>query len=548
MILLNCGLRIVASCPILRVVKKALIAVGVLLVVLVGALALWARSVLTGDNVRAAIAAQVSEALGQPVTIGGLGASVFPRVTVDLTDVAIGQPARIQLKSLHVGTDFRALISRRIEHAAVRVNGARLELPLPPLGTGATTEAAPEAKPPVEIVSVDEIVLSNVEVVRGARTLRGDIELVPQGSGVVLRRIALSADDTSITATGTLTSLSPISGKVEAKAGNLNFDQLLAFLNEFSGAGAPGAPTPPPATTPAPSAAGSVGTIEFSLTADQAAAGGLTLKKIQTTAYVTPAGVTLDPIAFDLFGGRYEGTMGVSMDAAPRFLWKAKVSGMNMQDIMSFAGSPGTITGRISGTLELDGAGAEMEKALRAARGRARVDITDGTIKGLSLVRTVVTSLSGRGGIATSAASGLQASQSSGTRGDERFSRLGATLALAGGAITTSDFAMTSPDVDLNGTATLTLARMTADMKGRVRLSEQLSKEAGTDLYKYTQEGGRVTLPATISGPLDNLSVRVDVGAVASRAIKNKATEEIDRAIKRNIPGGLGGLFPKKPK
>jgi hypothetical protein len=86
---------------------------------------------------------------------------------------------------------------------------------------------------------------------------------------------------------------------------------------------------------------------------------------------------------------------------------------------------------------------------------------------------------------------------------------------------------------------------MTADMKGRVQLSEALSKQAGTDLYRYTQEGGRVTLPAAVSGPLDNLSVRVDVSAAASRAMRNAATQEIDKAIKRNLPGGLGGLIPK---
>ncbi len=539
----------VGFCAILRDVKKVLIGVVVVLLVLVAGLALWARSALTGDNVRAAIAAQVSEALGQPVTIGGIGASVFPRVTVDLTDVAIGQPARIQLKSLHVGTDFRALLSKRIEHAAVRVGGARLEMPLPALKAG-EPKAAGDAKPAVEIVSVDEIVLKDVEVVRGGRTLRGDIELVPQGDGVVLRRIALNADDTSITATGTLTSLAPVSGRVEASAPTLNLDQLLAFLNEFGGAEPGGtAPAASGPAAPAPAAGSGIGKVEFVLKADQASAGGLKLAKVQATALVTPEGVLLEPMAFDVFGGRYEGTMRMSAAAGPQFVWKAKVSGMNMNDIMSFAGSPGTITGRLSGTLALEGAGAEMEKALRGARGTARIDITDGTIKGLSLVRTVVTSLSGRGGMTTSAVAGLEASQGSGgAKGDERFSRLGATLALSGGQITTNDFAMTSPDVDLNGTATLAVTRMTADMKGRVRLSEKLSKEAGTDLYKYTQEGGRVTLPATISGPLDNLNVRVDISAVASRAIQNKATEEIDKALKRNLPGGLGGLFPKKPK
>jgi adenylate cyclase len=68
-------------------------AVGVLMVAFFG-LTLLARSVLTGANVRAALAAQLSAAIGQPVTIGGLGASAYPRVTMDLTDVVIGRPAR----------------------------------------------------------------------------------------------------------------------------------------------------------------------------------------------------------------------------------------------------------------------------------------------------------------------------------------------------------------------------------------------------------------------------------------------------------------------
>ena len=56
---------------------KRLIGIALALVVLGGlGLALLARHVFTGPNVRAAIEAQVSAALGQPVTIGGLGASV----------------------------------------------------------------------------------------------------------------------------------------------------------------------------------------------------------------------------------------------------------------------------------------------------------------------------------------------------------------------------------------------------------------------------------------------------------------------------------------
>jgi uncharacterized protein involved in outer membrane biogenesis len=518
-------------------VKKILVAVACVVVLAGGALALWAKSVLTGDNVRLAIAAQISQALGQPVTIGGIGASIYPRVMVDLTDVAIGQPARIQLRTLHLGTDLRALVSRRIQHADVRVGGARLELPLPPLAIGGSGGSAGEA--PVEIVSIDEIVLDDVEVVSGGRTLRGDVALVPQNGGLVLRRVALDADDTSITATGTVASLAPVRARVEAKAGNLNIDRLLAFLTEFAAASQPPGPAP---AAPGPSA---VGAIELVLNADRAVTGGLTLTQLSTTAQVTPAGVTLAPMGFNLFGGRYDGSMTVTSAAEPRFTWKARVAGMNMGEVMRFAASPDTITGSLAGTVALEGAGLDMERALRTARGTARIDVTDGTIAGLSLVRTAVTSLSGRGGMATSAAAGMQARESGG--GSERFSRLGATLALGGGVMRTSDLAMTSPDVDLTGTATLNIAAMTLDMRGRLRLSEALSKQGGTDLYRYTQEGGRVTLPVTVTGPLGNLSASVDLGAAATRAIRNKATEEINRAIKRNLPG-FEGIFPKKPR
>ena len=99
--------------------KRIAIVVVVLFVVTGIGLTLLARSVLTGNNVRAAIAAQVSSALGQPVTIGSIGVSVYPRVTMDLADVTIGRAGQIRLASMHMGTGLRALFSRRIEQAAV---------------------------------------------------------------------------------------------------------------------------------------------------------------------------------------------------------------------------------------------------------------------------------------------------------------------------------------------------------------------------------------------------------------------------------------------
>jgi uncharacterized protein involved in outer membrane biogenesis len=520
------------------------VALGIVILFLVAGvgLALYARSVLTGDNVRAAVAAQASNALGQPVTIGGLGASIYPRVTMDLTDVTIGQPARIHMSSLHLATGLRALFSRRIEGAAVRVEGAKVTLPLPELATGVSPGSeAGAGSSPVEIVSIDEIVLTDVEVVSGQRTLRADIELVPRGKGIDIRRFELMADDARIEMSGALTSLAPLEGRIEATAEALDFDRLLAFLTDFTASA--GRNAADGSSTGSTAATGVDGRLTFVLHAGRATTGGLVLSDLDATAVVLPGSVTFEQLKFGVFGGRYDGTMHVALGGTPQFTWRAVVTGVDTAALMAFAGTPGSITGTLAAKVALDGAGLEMERALRSARGTARVDITDGTIAGLSLVRTVVTAGSGRGGLLTSAGTALGARGGEG--GGERFSRLGATLAIAGGRMTTTDLAMSSTDLDLLAAGSLTIASMTADFGGRVQLSQELSKQAGTDLYRYAQDDGRVTLPIALSGPVGNLTVRVDMTDAAARAIRNRAAEEMNKAIERNIPKGLRGLFKK---
>jgi uncharacterized protein involved in outer membrane biogenesis len=532
---------------------RRLVVVAAALVVVAGvALALLARYVFTGPNVRAAVEAQVSAALGQPVTIGGLGASVYPRVTMDLTDVTIGQPARIQLASVHVGTGLRALISRRIEHADVRVEGARITLPLPGLGPGDTSPtAAAGGEPPVEIVSIDEIVLRGVEVVSGGRTLRGDIELVPHGAGVTIRRVALAADGTAVTMTGELIALTPLSGRIDVAAEALDIDRLIAFVGEFvaATATAPAGAAAAPPIGPAVALNGErgvspVGQLAVGLKVGRMTTGGLTLSDFASTALVTPDAVRFDPLSLGVFGGRYQGSMQLALGAVPGYQWRATVTDVDAASLMAFAGSPGTITGTLAGTLVLQGEGLQMERALRTARGRARIDITDGTIARLQLVRTIVMATSGRGGVLNSAGAAVTGPPAPGA---ERFSRFGATLRLANGVIATDDVEMASTDVDLRAAGSLRLAVMAVDLAGRAQLSEALSRQAGTDLYRYTQEGGRVTLPVTVTGPIERLSVRVDVGDAALRALRNRAIEEAQKAIERRIPG-FGDLFKRPPR
>ena len=513
--------------------RKVLIGLVVFLVIAGIGVALWARSVLGRDAVRAQLASQISSAVGQPVTIGSVSASIYPRITVNLGDVRIGDPVRIQARTLDVGADFRALLSRRIEQARIRLDGARLDLPLPPFSfSEAGAESGDGGPPAVEIVSIEDIVLSDLEIVSGGRTLGGEIEVVPERGGVTIRRMALRADGTEVRVSGRLSDLSGPVGELRLEADRLNFDQLLAFFQEFSsGAGLAGSGGA--SAAPSSAQAGSPGlNLTVSLDANEATMGAVRLEDLDAHVRLSGQQIALDPLKFGIFGGRYEGTLGVSRaNAVPAFRWNATLSSIDVGAATRFAGHPDTITGRLSGTIDLTGEGADQAAATRTARGTARVQIVDGIVKGLGLVRTIVVATSQRADAGTTGGSK-----------DEPFERISATLAIAGAAARSKDLLFESPNLRLTAAGLVALDGSAVDLKGRAQLSEALTAKAGRDLVRYTSEGGRVTLPVSISGPASNLRVTVEVADLMKRAIRNRATEEVDKALKR----GLGDLLKRR--
>jgi uncharacterized protein involved in outer membrane biogenesis len=517
--------------------KKILLGAGLLFVVVSLGLFLWVRSVFAGDGVRVALAGQLSKALGQPVNVGSIAATIYPRVTVNLGQVSIGEPARIQIQTLHVGTDFGALLSRRIEHARLELSGARLDLPLPAFSTGSGSTPGASSKPPVEIVSIDAIVLGDVEIVSGGRTLKGDVEVVPRGNGLVLQKATLVADKTAIDVTGSISDLAGPVGDIAIKAGALNFDQLLAFANDFAkgsgmaaGSGTGGARPASAAARPAGSPAMNIG---VALDAARATFGTLTIDKLAGKARITSETMTLEPVSFGIFGGRYDGSLVFTLGAVPGVKLDAALSGVDIAAATAFAGSPGTITGRISGKLDVTSRGLDSASVMKAARGTARVDIVNGIIKNLGLVRSVVVATSGR---SDTAGGGSSSSR------DEPFTKLGGTFTIANGSASTQDLRMESKDLLLAAAGAMRLDGSALDFRGDVQLSDDLSKQAGRDLVRYTQQEGRVTLPATIAGSADAPQVRIDVANMAKRALTNRANEEAQKLLKN----GLGGLFKKK--
>ena len=76
------------------------------------------------------------------------------------------------------------------------------------------------------------------------------------------------------------------------------------------------------------------------------------------------------------------------------------------------------------------------------------------------------------------------------------------------------------------------------EARADVVLSPELTAQAGTDLRRYAQEDGRVIVPATVTGTLQQPRISLDIAAATRRALGNE--------LKRRATTFIEGLFKKK--
>jgi uncharacterized protein involved in outer membrane biogenesis len=263
--------------------------------------------------------------------------------------------------------------------------------------------------------------------------------------------------------------------------------------------------------------------------------GGMAIEKLSAKAIVYDGGVTLKPLTFNLFGGGYEGSLWVKLDGpAPKFEWQARLTNIDVAAAAVFAGTPNTISGRLSGQIDLKGEGIDAATAMKTVAGTLRADVVDGVVKNLGLIRAVVAATSLDAKTVMNAASGSR---------DEPFSRLGGLLVIGSGQASTTDLRFESPDLTLSAAGHARLDGSELAFNGALQLSEELSKQmvANASVMKAAQEGGRVALPAKITGSASNLNVGIDTSALAKRAIRNTANEQGQKAVKK----GIDSLFKR---
>jgi uncharacterized protein involved in outer membrane biogenesis len=494
---------------------RRLLVVVLLAVVVIAAAVYW---FLSGDGVRGALEQQASGWLGQPVRIADVSVSFVPRVGLRLEQVTVGEPARVTFGRIELSTGIRPLFSRRIEDAEVIVSRSRVEMPLPvslpasstPGGT-ARANTAQNEEWPVEVVSIRAITLRDVVVASRGRAIAISADSTLEGSRLAISSLAARSGEMVLAASGDVELGARITAKVKATANQLDFDDLLALAAAFTTNGS------------TESAARRAIEITASVTAPRAQLAGVPLARFEANLLTDGTEVRIEPLEFDLFGGRYDGWLDVTFGEMLQVRAGAGVANIDVGQLAAHGGIPDTMTGRMFGSGRFSARGREMSDVLGALRGVGEVTLSDGTIRNLDVVRAVVLFF-GRPAPDTRPSSG------------ERYQSITATFALADQSVRTDDLTLRSPDFDVFGRGTLALPTKALEPRGELVLSEALSAQGGTDLYRFTAANKRIILPAIITGTLSQPRVRIDAGAAVRRGLRNEVERRLEDLFERIKP------------
>lgn len=529
--------------------RKWLIGVLVVLVALPLAGAVLIRYLLSPAMLKRAIERQGSAWVGRPVTVGSAHARLFPTAGIELEDVGVAGSLALEAEQVVIRASLGALLDRRVEDAVLRVSHGRITLADaagqeggtsgPPDSPDDESGAPPRQEEPdprddggVTIASVREIVLDDITIAGGGQQLRIDLEGALDGDRFDIRRLTARSGETSLEASGVISSIGRREGDLQIVSPLVNVNEVLAVMGALlpaeAGAGQ--------SSGNSPGAAGpGIGRITATVTVDQGRVLGYEIANLETTAVVTGTTVTADPLAFDLYGGRYTSGLSLSLAELTSFSHKARLEGASVASLAELFGSSGAATGTLAFQMSAAGKGRSFVGAAEHATGTADVRLTEGIIANLDVVRSTFVLLG---------ASPPERGQG------ERYEQITARLGLSDGWLRAEDFMLHSPDFDLIG-------RVAVDPTGRldgnvdVVLSEALSKEAqGTNRdLKLTFEDGRITLPATIGGTLASPRVLPDLNAALERAARNRLETEVEKAKKgaaEEIRKRLEQLFPPR--
>ena len=511
--------------------------VAALAVLAIGAFAMFlVRQALDGGSLRSAAEVRLSAMLGQPVTIGGMSISIFPRVTISGTEVDVGRnpdaraPA-IAIARIEVLPRVWSLFSGPVVIDDVRLEGFTVSVLRDRRGGWHVPPAVPTPTAGTE----SGLTISRIGVTDGRVIVFDELP-----DGQLHESSSIDAIETEIRVSEGGLLLSPVTARIGSAAitGEARTNARTAHLEFSSDAiqdadmpallGLIGSARPEFLRLHAPASASVALIVDRATTAlrgkgtvraPQVGFEPLRLEQFDAPFTLAKNQLVFDPTAFVMNGGTHRGAVTFDLTSSPpRWSIDSRVTGLEIGDFLN------TLTEADSRVDGIATVAATLHGRLEASladtvAGRVQLTIANGVIRQFPLLATINTATR----------------LTEGDARDTHFERLSATLQLAGGRATTSDLVMQAGHIRVAAAGTIGFNR-SLNMRGTAMLSKERAAVAIRSVHELTglrNSRGELEIPLTISGTLDAPSIGLDLKAAIGKGIKDELMRRLRGFIKK---------------
>ena len=248
--------------------------------------------------------------------------------------------------------------------------------------------------------------------------------------------------------------------------------------------------------------------------------------------------VDLNPLTASLYQGKLSSAISINAaPAVPTFAVKHNMSGINIGPFLQDLADNDTLEGKANLEVDVTTQGNTVSAMKKAINGKAGMKVTNGAIKGIDIPGTI------RGVRSQLGALRGEKTQQADKRQKTDFSELSATFNIRNGVAHNNDLSMKSPLLRGAGEGDINIGEDTINYLLKASIVGSLQGQGGRGVEQLRD----VTVPVRVTGALDSPSYRIDFGAVATGAAKERVADEIQKRLGGRASAG-GAAAKQDPK
>jgi AsmA protein len=439
--------------------------------------------------------------------VNGLSVDFKGRQGKDALEAKLGAPSLViaadTAKGEAVNAEFRLKGENRSAEALLKLSGVQ-----------GSAKALVVPRFSADVALTDPALPMKSIKVPVTGSLRADLE-----KQTVDADIKAKIDESSLQAKLGLAKFSPPAYRFDVSIDQLNLDRYFPPEKAAGSGASPGGAKPAPAGAETPVDLSALKGLDANgrLQLGALQARGLKLANVKAQVHAANGRAEVAPHSADLYGGSVAGAIAAQADGN-RVTVKEKLANVNIGPLLRDFAQQDRLEGRGNVSLDVVATGPTVEAMKKALAGSARVELKDGAIKGINIAQVLRKAKSRLSGEQSEAASQAEKTD---------FSEFSASFAIKNGVAHNEDLEVKSPLVRITGRGDIDIGNSRIDYVTKAAVVATTQGQGGADLAELKG----LSVPVHLSGPFDNLSYKVNYGAVAADLARSRAGEKLKEKV-----------------